>query len=279
MILSSDAIDIEQFWKDGFLHIPGFFPVAQVERWRTRAIDRGKTLADLLSDDVLQDLVTDPRVVGLARSILGGDPVYFGDSTAALGYNGWGFHKDNSDRLDAAAPDWATDRYPLIRFGVYCQDHDPDPGGLELRRGSHLIANYTDGEYVTPKIRRGDPLVWNFRTSHSAGVRRIKLLGTRLPHHKWIGRLNQRVNLEPLMRQPSQTRVGLFLTMALRGPLLDRHIEYLKNRSYPWEIWAQSSWDDEARAKAAAVNLDLIDLTTLEYDGRKVHVDYHAIPY
>ncbi len=271
------AMDVDRFWWDGFLVLPNFFGAAEVMRWRRAALARGPTLADLLSDDALAEIVCDARIVAAAREILDGDPVYFGDSTAAIGYNGWGFHKDNSDRLDASAPDWQTDRYPLIRFGIYPQSHDPEPGGLELRRGSHMIADYTSGEYLSPRVQPGDVIVWNFRTSHSAGVRKLKWPNIRVPHNKWVGRLNQRVSLEWAMRQQPVERVGLFLTLAREGPLLDRHIEYLKQRAYPWDIWAQSDWSPMVRQKTVAAGLKLIDPTSLKYDGRPVHVDYHPL--
>lgn len=277
IVLSRKVIGKKVFWHDGFLHLPGFFPPAEVMRWRQAALARGKTLADLLSDAVLSEIVLEPRIHELAREILGGDPVYFGDSTAAIGYNGWGFHKDNSDRLDGSAPDWQTDRYPLIRFAVYCQDHDPAPGGIEFRRGSHMVPDYETGEYVAPKIRVGDLLVWNFRTSHSAGTRKLKLLGTQIPHREWIYRLDRRLGLERFMQQASETRVGLFLTFAKEDPLLDRHIEYLKQRVYPWKMWEASHWSDDVRRKPAKLDLSLIDLTRLEYDGRRVHEEYHPL--
>lgn len=269
----------DQFWRDGFLHIPRFFAPDEVLKWREAAMARGSTLADLLSDPLLQEIVFDPRLLALSREILGADPVYFGDATTAIGYNGWGFHKDNSDRLDGNAPDWQTDQYPLLRFGIYCQDHDPEPGGLELRRGSHLIADYTSGEYVTPAIRVGDLIVWNFRTSHSAGVRHWKMLGSRLPHGKWMERLDRRIGFGPLTRKAKTERVGIFLTLAKDDPLLQRHIDYLKQRAFAWGIWGESHWQPDVWGKAKDAGLKLIDLTQLEYDGREVHVAHHPIPY
>ncbi len=273
------AVDVEKFWRDGFLLFPRLFDPEEVLEWRDAAISRGKTLADLLSDDVLREVVIDERIISIAREILGGDLVYFGDSTAALGYNGWGFHKDNSDRLDRHAPDWQVERYPLIRFGIYPQSHDPEPGGLELRRASHRVADYTTGEYVAPKIRPGDLLVWNFRTTHSAGVRRLKILGTRLPHNKIIGRINTRIDIDWLMQKPSAQRVGIFLTLAKQHPLLDRHIEYLKQRDYPWDMWRSSKWTPDTRQLVEAAGLSLIDLTKSEYDGRELHEHYNPLPY
>ncbi len=181
--------------------------------------------------------------------------------------------------MDGGAPDWQTDRYPLIRFGIYPQSHDPEPGGLELRRKSHMIADYTSGEYVTPKIRPGDLIVWNFRTTHSAGVRKLKGLGIRVPHNLWIERINNRMSLEWLMQRPTTERVGIFLTLAKEHPLLDRHIEYLKQREYPWEMWRSSHWPPETQKLADASGLKLMNLTNLEYDGREIHLHHHQLPY
>ncbi len=63
---------VEQFWRDGYLVRSGFFDPVDVMRWREAALARGKTLADLLSDDVLREIVLHPRLITLARELLGG---------------------------------------------------------------------------------------------------------------------------------------------------------------------------------------------------------------
>lgn len=274
-------LNVDQFWRDGFLVIPGVLGSAAVRRWRQAAISRENQAADLLSDETLREVVLSDRLIDFARQILGGQPVYFGDSTATIGQSGWGFHKDNSDRLDPNAPDWKTDRYPIIRFGVYCQSHGKEPGSIEFRRGSHMHADYTTGERYAAPTEPGDVIVWNARTTHSANSRILKGLGIRMMPDPYSipFRAIVRFKAEWLFQQMRQERVALFVSYGKAGPLLDRNIEYLKHREYPWESWAVSHWDRQAKEMAARSGLDLIDPTGFEWGGWQRARDYAQIPY
>lgn len=284
-------IDVEQFWRDGYLVLRGVFRPEEVLRWRERALSQCKsgtnyTVGDLLSDDVLQQVILDDRILSSARQILEADPVYFGDSTFAIGYNGWGFHKDNADRVNGNAPDWSVDRYPIIRFGIYTQNHGPnDVGGLELLRGSHLIPDCRSGEHVAPDINIGDLLVWNHRTTHSAGPRKLKLLGLRIPAFNPIlaprrHRLeNILMNIEWLAQQPKTKRVAIFCSFARESPLLERNLEYLKQREYPWEAWKNIHWTSQTRSVAQDKGLTLLDVTVFKPDGRERYKDHRELPY
>lgn len=275
------AVDREQFWRDGFLVLRSVFTPAEVRRWREAALDRGASLADLLSDDVLREVVLDERLLSISRELLEADPIYFCDSTAAIGANGWGFHKDNSDRTDAAAPDWSVERYPIIRFGIYTQEHGALPGGLDLRRGSHNHADYDTGEHVSAHTRPGDLIVWTGRTTHSADSKLLRVFGSRI-EPKPSGFLFRALNRLPatkVFRQHPERRVALFVSYARAHPLLDRHIEYLKQRAYPGDLWKSSEWSEDSRRLARQRGLQLLDLTSQQYDGREVHESYHPLSY
>jgi hypothetical protein len=274
-------LDVDRFWRDGFLVIPRVFDPAQVQRWRERALQRQNKASDLLTDEVLREVVLSETLLGFADEILGDQPIYFGDSTAMIGPSGWGFHKDNSDRLDAKAPDWKVDRYPIIRFGVYTQPHGKEPGSIEFRRGSHMHPDYTTGERFAAPCEPGDVIVWNSRTTHSANSRIVRGLGIRMMPDPYAipFRAITRFKAEWLFQPLKQERVALFVSYGRDDPLLDRHIEYLRHRAYPWDAWKVSNWSQQTRELAQARGLGLIDVTAFEYQGWPLAKDYAPIPY
>ena len=277
-------LDLARFWQDGFLVVPHAIERDLVARWRRAALERENRSADLLSDPVLREVVLHERIIHYAREILGAQPVYFGDSTADIGQGGWGFHKDNSDRLDGKAPDWSTDRYPMIRFGIYTKPHGGrEPGSIEFRRGSHLIPDYTSGDRVTTSTNPGDLVVWNSRTTHSGNARVVRGIGFRpLPDaHSFGFRAFSKMRADRwLFRREAEPRVALFFSYAVAGPLLDRNLAYLRTRAYPWEMWGASHWSEEVKGMARSRGLMLIDPTNFRRDPNVVvNANYKPIPY
>ncbi|GAB5351072.1 phytanoyl-CoA dioxygenase family protein [Qipengyuania sp. 483] len=273
-------LDVEKFWNDGFFILRKVLPPAKVARWRDAGFQVGPV--DLLSDDTLAEVVCEPVLIDAAHQILGGQPVYFGDSTAQRGTGaGCGFHKDNSDRLDVNAPDWKVDRYPIIRFGIYTQPHGRLPYGIDFRQGSHHHPNFDTGRVVSAEVEVGDLVVWNGRTTHSGNSHIFKLTGRRLePRPTSLAvRLTNKFGLSALFRDHPEERMALFASYALASPSLDRHIEYLRQRTYAVEMWERSEWSPYARDLASEVGLALLDTTQFARDGRPLHAQYHAIPY
>ncbi len=275
-------IDIDKFWQDGFLMLRGILAPEKVARWRAAGL-KATAGQDLLSNDTLAEVICEPVLVESARQILGGDPIYFGDSTVLCGTSaGSGFHKDNSDRLDAKAPDWQVQRYPIIRFGIYTEPHGKLPYGLDLRAGSHNHADFTSGEMVSATVKPGDLIVWNGRTTHSGNSQIFKLTGHRLkpdPTSFFFRALNKLGGMPWLFVKHPQERVAIFASYALASTSLDRHIDYLRQREYAVENWKNSSWNATTRKKAEDIGLGLLDVTNFKHDGRKLHRLYHAIPY
>jgi hypothetical protein len=145
----------------GYVIVPEVFPKEEILKFRRlvqilreRELAEGKNverdpdwpnvlyvLGDLLAKEELRALdylVFHPKIVSLARLLLGPDLVYFGDSTVQVGQGRRGFHKDNVTRYDPQGADWKGD-YPLLRIGLYLQDHTRWSGGLKVRAGSHLL--------------------------------------------------------------------------------------------------------------------------------------------
>lgn len=251
-------MDVQQFWRDGYAIERGVFSPDEVQQWRERALELGPRPSDLLTDAVLGEIVLDPRLISRAAAILEDQPVYFGDSVAAIGGPSiGGFHKDCSDRYDGSAPDWQVERYPTIRFGIYTQPHAGLPGGLDLRRGSHNHPDIATGEWVYADTQPGDLVVWNGRTTHSGPSAMLKT-GQRVQPNGIVWRALVRSSPKLFLIRHPQQRVALFATYGIKHALLDRHIAYLRTRTYAVESWRASSWDSEVFKIAAARGLALI---------------------
>lgn len=275
------TVDAEKFWRDGYLLLPGVFAPAKVAEWRTAALAARGDIADLLSNDRLSDIILDPRILSIARQIFAGDPVYFSDSNFWIGPQVSEYHKDNADRYDVSAPDWAVERYPIIRFGLYTEPHGELPDGLDLRIGSHRVPDTTTGSEFSPPVSPGDLVVWNMRTTHSACSRILKLVNYRLTPQSLLSRAIGKLSGVRLLRKHPQERVAFFFSYGLRSPSLDRYMRYLKTRAYAVEGWAKSDWSPATRRLIEKRGLSVIDMTGHEpqpMDG-PVNVQHRPIPY
>ena len=140
------SVDSDRFHRDGYLVLKSAFTTDEVATYRERLImmfegsDRTEGYyGDLLANPSTADFIVDGRLIEVTRQLLGDMPTYFGDSSVMYynsGHNVCSFHKDNADRHDCDAPDWQGD-YPIVRFGLYLQDHSRQGGGLMLRARSH----------------------------------------------------------------------------------------------------------------------------------------------
>lgn len=183
------------FQKNGFLHIKNLFSKDEIDTLRNKISNLKSLDKDVMSIDELRDYLLDERVLNILRSILGVDIVYFGDSCVKRdmddGYRG--FHRDS--QLDFEDP--SKTEYPVVRFGIYMQDHKNYGGGLKLRVGSHRheyfgpqnlkrfltgkphgplsLTALKIGKQINVEIEPGDFVVWSLRTWHSGHAVKIKL--------------------------------------------------------------------------------------------------------
>ena len=264
----------DQFDRDGYVIKRDVFSAAEIEELRTRAYAAAARYgmdpaqpsttegfflpADLSALPELSHLLTDERVVSLARELVGDTPIYFRDSAVVLGGKERGWHKDNrnADRFDPAREDWQGD-YPLIRMGIYCEDHRRHSGGLSLRKGSHVyapslrtrrarlfwgaVAKVRQGKLITTlasgMIAQGKPVhldtgtgdvaAWSLRTTHSAHTQRLRILrNLKLPPF-----IESR--LPGFLFSPDEReRVAIFITFAAPSAHTDRYLEWVKERDY-----------------------------------------------
>jgi Phytanoyl-CoA dioxygenase (PhyH) len=262
------AGQIEQFNRDGYLIVRDVFSPDEARSLREtvyRLAREGLTASDpsFLGSDLsvypeLCNLIVDERLVEISRQLVGDGPVYYRDSAVNIGGSGRGWHKDNrnSDRCDLAAPDW-DGRYPLLRMGIYLEDHAEHSGGLALRVGSHVdrpslrrtlakafwsaVERVRPGPYVRvlatgmlaagrpihAGTRLGDVVVWNLRTTHSARTLRLKVF----KQLKLPVAIENRVPSFLALPEDGE-RVAAFISYGASSAHLSRFIEYLLTRGY-----------------------------------------------
>ncbi len=274
--------DVERFWRDGYLLIKRVFPLEEIEAARAsieeilrteggrRAVDAVVGERDLLSYPQLQRWVYDERVLAVVRRVLGSDePIYFGDSSFQTGRGDRGWHKDNRvvDRFDHSGLDW-NGRYPLLRVGIYLQDHARHSGGLGIRVGSHRPFWAAQKPLPSPWRRRasklhgrpifvdsepGDLVIWNLRTTHTGNSVRMKLLPWLKLSAKNEARIPAWLSLEE-----ERKRAAMFATYAAKSEHLDRYVDYLKTREYALDLWRKARVTDEVREAAKEKGLTVM---------------------
>lgn len=272
------TVDAGKFARDGYLLIKAAFSPTEVAAYRANllpGLDGGKNpeshSGDLLTNPVTATFIADGRLIEITRQLLGGEPVYFGDSSAMY-YDGdhavCSLHKDNADRHDPDAPDWRGD-YSIIRFGLYLQDHKNQGGGLMLRAGSHkAVARNRKIEVLNEEVfgwlsgrtrylptEVGDLVVWNLRTTHGGMGRYL-----RGPVRRPITERTQHLVPRFLQSIVTGARLALFASFGVEGPHLDRYLRYLKTRSYMVDMWLRAHYMPEQFAAFAAHDAKLLDM-------------------
>jgi len=273
------SVDMEKFRRDGYLRLGGLFSAEEMAAFNRNADAcqaaraAGESIGeDLLANRHLRHVMLDERILSVARTLIGGKPIYFGDGqfvvhkpTGKVGT----YHKDNVDRLDNDGPDWRSE-YNLVRFGVYLEPHAGTSGGLLVQAGSHKhvahsrVSEVLNEELVRPltfKARYmglplGDVVVWNLRLTH-AGMGRYLRLAPFIP----ITERNGRFVPEFLKSSPvSGQRRAVFFTLGAAGPHMDRYVTYLKTRGYQIETWKNSPYGQPERDAAKGKDVEIRDM-------------------
>ncbi len=266
-------VDTEKFWQDGFLVLRNLFEPEEFLEMRSQVFaslkgreERGEPVVDALADPHLHHWIYDERLLGAARAILGKSEVaYFGDGGyAVLGHNyqagkdvgGW--HRDNTDRSNLDAPDWQG-RYSLIRFGFYLQDHRRTSGGLIVRKESHnRILRGTSAHLHDRYLNNGlgDVGVWSMRIQHAGLGRCVRGLPGLALGPYLQGKLPEFLQA-PF---PPEERTGFWISYALDDQHLERHCEYLLNRSERLGMWSDAHYTPEVLENCRRAGLKVIDM-------------------
>lgn len=248
-------LDIDTFWERGYTILRGFYTQDEVAAFRKGAYESRGQGGDLLANPHLRQVLLDGRMIDVARKLLGTDDiVYMGDSSFTINGTQRGFHKDNTDRLDANAPDWDS-RYTQLRFGIYCQDHSEHTGGLNLRVGSHDIPNTTDGENLYVKTKPGDLAVWSMRISHSGNGMLLKDPSAPYPLPDEQDRF-----LPDEVAPADGDRIALFIHLGANDSHAKRYGDYLKTRKYMVDAWRKRPYEPGTLEEARAAGLTVRDM-------------------
>lgn len=245
--------DHEAFWQTGFVILRGVFTTAEIAELREHAEQAPSPGPDLLSDPVFRNVVVDSRIAAIAERLLGCTPVYFGDSVLSRSERPGPWHKDNAGRYDPTAADWHGN-YPLLRFGIYLQDHSRHSGGVSVRAESHHSPTRTAGKPVYIDTQVGDLVVWHFRATHRGATSLLR--GTSIPVSSYrIDKL-----LPRFMKAPAESaRHALFITYGAPGADTDRYIDYLGTRQYAVTRAAASQYDEGWLATVDAARVTIRD--------------------
>ncbi|MHB1218297.1 MAG: phytanoyl-CoA dioxygenase family protein [Alphaproteobacteria bacterium] len=273
------VVDMARFRRDGYLRLKNLFTAGEMAAFNRgadecqAARERGESIGeDLLSNRHLRRIMLDDRILAVARSLIGGKPIYFGDGQFVVHKptsNVGTYHKDNVDRLDNNGPDWRSE-YNLVRFGVYLEPHDGTSGGLLAQAGSHKnvarsrVVEVLKEEVVRPLTFRarymglplGDVVVWNLRLTHAGMGRYIRLAPFIPVTERNGGFLPEALKSTPVSGQ----RRAVFFTLGAAGPHMDRYVAYLKTRGYQVETWKNSPYGDSERTAAGGKDIEVRDM-------------------
>lgn len=261
-----------RFESQGYLRLPNVFSPGEVEELRERVRIADEKVAatgrksDLMSHPELRAIMLDDRILSVAKQLLGNDCVYFGWSTYFRNDPGRPhMHNDakgapGNPRIpndqDPASTDW-----PILRFGIYLQDHSSHSGGLKVRDHSHRhyllnrqnlrkvlnpfadhgLDGFPTGRLINIPSRPGDLLVFNMRTHHSGHFVRLRampnvvfhpgmerLLLKSLPTSSFVPEERERNVLFTTFGRPSAQLDGFIANRALRRGNADhwRHTRF-----------------------------------------------------
>ena len=267
MILEKSIVD--RFWDDGFLHLKNIFTIEEINSLRSEILilaenynDDNQT--DLLSINFLDDVLLDDRILRIMNSLFGEAPMYFGDSDFGISNRDdtGTYHSDNPDRYKDG-PDWNDKRYPIIRFGLYLQDHKKNGGGVILGRRTHKkfitnryfrfifqeIISFFNGDFKYMNSEVGDIIIWNMKTTHAGNGQFFKLF--KKPISKRLSKFIPRF----LKSKTLKNRIMLTGTFALEGLSLDRYIDHLRQRKYAVQKYLNQKISDETLNKLDAKNI------------------------
>ena len=250
-----ENLDVDQFWERGYAILPDVYSPEEIAAFREAAYASRGYGGDLLANPMLRSVITDGRMAAVARTLLGTDDLFYsGDSSFTVNGTQKGWHKDNADRIDPAAPDW-DGRYTQLRFGIYCQDHSEHTGGLNLRIGSHDLRNTTEGENLYVKTTPGDLAVWSMRITHSGNGMLLKDPDAPYPLP------NEHDAFSPdQVAEADGDRIALFVHIGADDKHAKRYADYTKTRTYLVNAWRKRPYDAEAVRAAADAGLHLRDM-------------------
>jgi hypothetical protein len=259
----SDKRYVDHYRQYGFAHVVRVFSRGEVEDLRRRCRElfdsHHHETGDLLTYPALRHVALDERLLEMARAVLGSRLVYFGESSFVVDHRRKRLiHRDA--RNDPEDP--SRTAYPIMRFGIYLQDHARFSDGLKVRPGSHrrlfwtsrnaarLVAPIRNDERISPTAllptpyynipsEPGDVVFWNLRThhcGHAVRLRRLPRLALPPAVENFIPRQLQ-ISLE-------RERYAIFMSLGAPSPALDRYITERVQSPYNQGFWQRCGFND-----------------------------------
>ena len=202
--------EIANFWKDGFIIVRDVYSKDEISEYRNFVSKESvkyfgnessnykelevNNFKEILSYPEIQSVILNKKLIDSVKNILEGEVVYWGNSSFRWNEKAYRrFHNDAKNDFDCPF----TTKYPLVRVGVYLQDHSSYSNGLKIWKGTRHTLRYgrkllkkifkENGslKYLLPQqfyksinvnTKAGDVVISNLRTCHSGGALRIKYL-------------------------------------------------------------------------------------------------------
>ncbi|MEN2980370.1 hypothetical protein P7L78_21570 [Tistrella bauzanensis] len=164
---------------NGFVVVKEVFTAVEIARMREQAkaylekrglrLGLGRTRSNVAADDdELAWVFGHDRIVqAIGWSLNDPKVIFTGHSDAHMNMVA-GWHKDSETRYGSyfSQPCIGAEECRVYKIGIYLQDHSHNDTGLKVRRGSHMVANLTDGELLTLHSGLGDIVIFDVRISH-----------------------------------------------------------------------------------------------------------------
>lgn len=276
---------LKNYEKDGYVVIKGLFNTTEVAEFKSRIASLAGTSSmagDALSAPALRSIMLDDRILSVLKILLGPRVVYFGDSTVRYDANegSRGFHKDSLSDFE----DPSSTAHPVLRFGLYMQDHVGHSGGLKVRRGSHRhaflgrsslkrlfsstsphgplkLASFRLGKAVNLDSEPGDLVIWNHRIFHSGYAVRLKAWPSLCINPRF-----EKYIPKSWTRPYEGPRAVLFASFGAPSVSLDRFIKDRAEHSSNVDHWKVSRFDDPevvelCAAKGVELRFDGLELS------------------
>jgi hypothetical protein len=248
-----------KFKEHGWSLLKNIFSAAEISNFRDIAnqLKAENYSADLLGHPLTRNILFDERILNVVQQLLDTeDLVYFGDSSCTISKQPGSahFHKDNPDKINGDGPDWQQE-YPVIRLGIYLQNHDRFSGALAIRDKSHKTNNIQIGNPLYVDNQAGDLSVWYLTTTHAGYSKRLKFA----PNF-FLNTSLYRFIPDSMFVPEEKYRIAYFMTFGKQSPLLDRYLRYLKTREYMVQAWKKSKYDESCFEFAKSKRVHLIDM-------------------
>lgn len=199
----------KNFWENGYAVIRNIYTKDQIIRfrnfikktgeeiagseqkdWRTL---KGEGLKDVLSYRELRDSILNENLLKTIKHIFDDEDIYYW-GYSRFRFNEKTYRNTHNDAKNDNQNPFKT-KYPILRIGIYLQDHKNYSDGLKIfKKSCHSfklgrtllkkIIKENELRYLLPQrfnsvnidSNAGDVILWNLRTCHSANALRIKFI-------------------------------------------------------------------------------------------------------